>query len=89
MIRGDKPLGLGEWHKIELTRSLTHGKMTVNDEDVFEGTVHGRHQGLDLLEPLYVGGHPNFHAVHKLAGHSQGFVGKCNAVERSFQCYYA
>jgi len=50
--------------------------MIVNDMDSFGGAVNGKFQGLDLMEPLYIGGHPNFNLIHNLAGHSKGFVGK-------------
>ncbi|XP_035706486.1 basement membrane-specific heparan sulfate proteoglycan core protein isoform X3 [Folsomia candida] len=75
VIRGSRVLETGTWHKVRLSRSRANGEMVVNDEDTFTGTIHGSFQGLDLMEPLYVGGHPNFNNVHKLVGHTKGFVG--------------
>lgn len=49
--------------------------MTVDDEGPFYGSVSGRFLGLDLLEPLYLGGVPNFRSIHKLSGFSRGLVG--------------
>jgi hypothetical protein len=83
VIRSDRPINLGEWHSVQLSRSRADGKMIVDGEDVYTRTIHGSFQGLDLMEPLYVGGHPTFSNVHKLAGHSKGFVGKLNFCDSS------
>lgn len=49
--------------------------MYVDGAGPYRGTAAGRFQGLDLVEPLYLGGVPDFRAIHRLTGHSQGFVG--------------
>lgn len=49
--------------------------MYVDGAGPYRGTAAGRFQGLDLVEPLYLGGVPDFKAIHRLTGHSQGFVG--------------
>ena len=56
VVRSDRQLEIGKWHKVELSRTRAHGKMIVNDEHTFTGTVHGTFQGLDLLEPMFLGG---------------------------------
>lgn len=75
VIRGTRPLELGQWHTVNLSRSKSEGFMIVDETEHFTGSIYGSFQGLDLLEPLYVGGHPNFKQVHRLAGQSKGFVG--------------
>lgn len=75
MIRGTRPLELGQWHTVNLSRSKSDGMMIVDESEHFTGSIYGSFQGLDLFEPLYVGGHPNFKHVHRLAGHTKGFVG--------------
>lgn len=53
VIRSDTALETGRWHKVHLSRNRANGKMVVNDEDTYTGTIHGSFQGLDLMEPLY------------------------------------
>jgi hypothetical protein len=50
--------------------------MYVDGEGPYGGTALGRFQGLDLVEPLYVGGVPDFRNIHRLSGFTRGFVGK-------------
>ena len=78
VIRSDKPLELGKWHTVKLNRNRKDGSMTVDDQAPVYGAVVGRFLGLDLLEPFYVGGVPNFKSIHKQAGFFRGFVGKCH-----------
>jgi hypothetical protein len=75
VIRGDRALQTEKWHKVQLSRNQANGKMIIDSKDVYTGIVHDSFKGLDLMEPLFVGGHPNFNQVHKLSGHSKGFVG--------------
>lgn len=98
VIRNNRPLRLGQWHTVNVTRSRKEGKfwnlkrkfffctyllnyllgtLTVDNEGPYTGSTTGTFQGLDLVEPLYVGGVPDFKAIHKAVGHSKGLVGKC------------
>ena len=56
----------------------------MDGEGPFVGQASGRFQGLDLVEPLYVGGVPEFRSIHKLNGFNRGFVGKS---ERAYILY--
>jgi hypothetical protein len=76
VIKSDRPVEMGKWSTIKLTRDRTGGTMTVNGQGPYFGNVHGKFQGLDLIEHMYVGGVPNFNQIHRLAGHTKGFVGK-------------
>ena len=42
----------------------------------YRGRSGGSFKGLDLKEPLYIGGVPNFAETHRLSGFDRGFVGK-------------
>mgnify|MGYP002716297710 FL=1 len=55
------------------------GIMYVDDEGPFTGSTTGTFQGLDLVEPLYVGGVSNFNNIHRSVGYTKGLVGKFNA----------
>jgi hypothetical protein len=55
---------------------LVAGTMYVDGQGPYSGTAFGAFQGLDLVEPLYVGGVPDFAKIHRLNGFTQGFVGR-------------
>ncbi|XP_052124491.1 basement membrane-specific heparan sulfate proteoglycan core protein isoform X6 [Frankliniella occidentalis] len=75
VIRSARPVSLGHWHTVKLIRNRRDGEMYVDEAGPHTGIAPGRFQGLDLSEPLYLGGVPDFKAIHRLTGHSQGFVG--------------
>ena len=47
----------------------------VNDEPVYYGEAPGRFVGMDIVEPMYLGGVPNYAEIPRAAGFSTGFVG--------------
>lgn len=51
------------------------GIMTVVGHAPVHSNAPGRFQGLDLVEPLYVGGVRDFGAINRQAGYDHGFVG--------------
>jgi len=63
------------WPIVSL-HDLVAGTMYVDGQGPYSGTALGTFQGLDLVEPLYVGGVPDFRNIHRLNGFTQGFVGK-------------
>nr|CAD7571475.1 unnamed protein product [Timema californicum] len=75
MIRSARPIRIGEWHTVKIERNRRDGKMTVDNDGPFVGEAVGAFQGLDLVQPLYVGGVPNFKNIHRLNGFTSGFVG--------------
>ncbi|XP_048508165.1 basement membrane-specific heparan sulfate proteoglycan core protein isoform X9 [Athalia rosae] len=75
IIRAQKPITLGKWHTITLHRNRKEGTMLVDGEGPYTGIAAGRFEALDLLEPLYVGGVPDYGAISRHAGVSSGFVG--------------
>lgn len=82
VIRASRPVKLNEWHTARLERSKKHGVMYVDDGGPYHGSSPGSFQGLDLSQLLYVGGVPDFGAVHKDAGFRSGFVGKRSSRSR-------
>lgn len=76
IMKSDKAIDMGKWHTVKLSRNRKNGSMTVDEDGgTFHGSATGRFLGLDLIEPLYIGGVPNIRSIHKLAGFSRGFVG--------------
>ncbi|XP_034945971.1 basement membrane-specific heparan sulfate proteoglycan core protein isoform X4 [Chelonus insularis] len=57
-IRSDKTISLGVWHTIKLQRNRKECIMVVDGEGPYKSASTGRKQGLDVKEPLYVGGVP-------------------------------
>lgn len=51
------------------------GTMTVNDGVPVTGTSDGKFQGLDLINPLYIGGVPDISQINEQAGFVSGFEG--------------
>ncbi|XP_071582358.1 basement membrane-specific heparan sulfate proteoglycan core protein isoform X12 [Temnothorax nylanderi] len=75
VIRADKPVTLSEWHTIKIQRNRKEGTMLVDGEGPYKVLALGRRQGLDLKEPLYIGGVPSYSRINKQAEASTGFVG--------------
>ncbi|KAK7494115.1 hypothetical protein BaRGS_00014588, partial [Batillaria attramentaria] len=81
IIRGQNPLELNKWHTVHLKRQRKNGTLVVNDEPVYYGEAPGRFVGMDIVEPMYLGGVPNYAAIPRAAGFSSGFVGSISQVQ--------
>ncbi|XP_041377591.1 basement membrane-specific heparan sulfate proteoglycan core protein-like isoform X3 [Gigantopelta aegis] len=81
IIRGQRPLQLGQWHTVSLKRDRKNGTLIVNDEPAYSGIAPGKFVGLDLVENMYLGGVPNYQAIPRAAGFNQGFVGSVSQVK--------
>ncbi|XP_045130066.1 basement membrane-specific heparan sulfate proteoglycan core protein-like isoform X13 [Portunus trituberculatus] len=75
IIRGTQPLEMNQWHTVKLSRNRKEGRMMVNGGDPVVGVSEGRFRGLDLVEPLFLGGVPDFQNVHRQTGMTSGFKG--------------
>lgn len=76
IITASEPVTLNEWHTARLEREKKHGFMYIDRRGPYEGYSQGTFQGLDLSQLLYIGGVPDFGAIHKNAGFTSGFVGE-------------
>ncbi|XP_050723887.1 basement membrane-specific heparan sulfate proteoglycan core protein-like isoform X5 [Eriocheir sinensis] len=74
-ITGTEPLEMNQWHTVKLSRNRKEGRMVVNGGEPLVGVSQGRFLGLDLVEPLYLGGVPDFANVHTETGMTSGFKG--------------
>ncbi|CAL1682411.1 unnamed protein product [Lasius platythorax] len=78
VVRADKPLTLSEWHTIKIQRNRKEATMLVDGDSPYKVVAVGRRQGLDLKEPLYIGGLPNtanYNKIRKQFEVNTGFVG--------------
>ncbi|KAF2367998.1 Laminin G domain [Trinorchestia longiramus] len=74
-LTSDAPLTIGEWHSVKLSRNRKNGRMSVDGSASVTGTTEGRHVGLELLTPLYVGGVPDGFTLNGQANYSRSFTG--------------
>ena len=75
IIKAAKPIEIGQWHSVKLSRHRKNGFLTVDDNPPVFGVSESVFQGPDLLEPFFLGGLPSFYAVSEDVGHTRGFVG--------------
>jgi len=75
VVKADKPIEVGQWHTVKVARHRKNGSLTVDQNPTVYGVSDGKFQGLDLLEPFYLGGLPSFYRVSPDVGHVRGFVG--------------
>nr|CAH7733355.1 unnamed protein product [Callosobruchus chinensis] len=58
-LQADRPLSNQQWHTIKVVRNRKKATMFVDGEGPFISVADGKYIGLDLTEPLYLGGVPN------------------------------
>ena len=78
-IRSSHPISNREWHTVKIIRNKKKVTMYVDGQGPFVGTAEGRYLGLDLTEPLYLGGVPAPNNISPdVFGHTpyEGFVGE-------------
>lgn len=57
-VKADKPITVREWHTVKVVRNKKKVTMFVDGSGPFIGIADGKYLGLDLTEPLYLGGVP-------------------------------
>ena len=73
LLRGPKPLEMNVWHTLKIERNRRNATMTINGIQKVHGMIAGRFQGLDLIDPFFLGGHPE---IQQFAGkYQKGFEG--------------
>uniref|UniRef100_A0A2K6T9U7 Agrin n=1 Tax=Saimiri boliviensis boliviensis TaxID=39432 RepID=A0A2K6T9U7_SAIBB len=82
VIRSKEPITLGAWTRVSLERNGRKGAMRVGDGPrvLGESPVSVPHTVLNLKEPLYVGGAPDFSKLARAAAVSSGFNGAIQMV---------
>ncbi|NXC09441.1 AGRIN protein, partial [Orthonyx spaldingii] len=79
VLRSKEPVPLNTWVSVLLERSGRKGVLRVNNGERVMGESPVPHMVLNLKEPLYVGGAPDFSKLARAAAISSGFEG---AVQR-------
>uniref|UniRef100_A0A8C5VMH6 Agrin n=1 Tax=Microcebus murinus TaxID=30608 RepID=A0A8C5VMH6_MICMU len=85
IIRSKEPVALGTWTRVSLERNGRKGSLRVGDGPRVLGESpvsprHVPHTILNLKEPLYVGGAPDFSKLARAAAVSSGFDGAIQLV---------
>lgn len=78
IVHADKPLTLSDWHTIKIQRNRKEATMVVDGESTYKVVAEGRRQGLDLKDPLYIGGLANtlsYSKINEQLEVTTGFVG--------------
>ncbi|XP_052572618.1 agrin isoform X2 [Peromyscus californicus insignis] len=83
VIRSKEPIALGTWIKVSLERNGRKGALQVGDGLRVLGESPVPHTMLNLKEPLYVGGAPDFSKLARGAAVSSGFDGAIQLVSLS------
>ncbi|XP_059997778.1 agrin isoform X4 [Lagenorhynchus albirostris] len=83
VIRSKEPVALGAWTRVSLERNGRKGAMRVNDGPRVLGESSVPHTVLNLKEPLYVGGAPDFSKLARAAAVSSGLDGAIQLVSLS------
>ncbi|XP_061175117.1 pikachurin-like [Saccostrea echinata] len=74
-IRSSKPLSLKKWHRVKVSRTGLQGVLEVDNQSPVQGLSKGAFTQLTLLQPLFIGGHPNFDITSKYLNMSTSFKG--------------
>ncbi|XP_032503144.1 agrin isoform X2 [Phocoena sinus] len=80
VIRSKEPVALGAWTRVSLERNGRKGAMRVDDGPRVLGESPVPHTVLNLKEPLYVGGAPDFSKLARAAAVSSGLDGAIQLV---------
>uniref|UniRef100_A0A452IZQ9 Agrin n=1 Tax=Gopherus agassizii TaxID=38772 RepID=A0A452IZQ9_9SAUR len=79
VLKSKEPVPLNTWVSVSLERNGRKGVMRINNGERVMGESPVPHTSLNLKEPLYVGGAPDFSKLARAAAISTGFDG---AVQR-------
>nr|XP_045006946.1 agrin isoform X2 [Jaculus jaculus] len=80
VIRSKEPIDLGTWIRVSLERNGRKGALRVGDGPRMLGESPVPHTMLNLKEPLYIGGAPDFSKLARAAAVSSGFDGAIQQV---------
>lgn len=78
VVKSSRPLTIGDWHTVKVSRNRRKVTMYVDGDGPFTAISDGKYTGLDLTEPLYLGGIPSPTGISpEVNGYVayQGFVG--------------
>lgn len=79
------PVSLKSWHRIKVSRTGLQGVLEVDDQIPVQGLSKGAYTQLTLLQPLFVGGHPDFDITSRHLNQSSSYQG---CVQKVVDCIF-
>ncbi|CAH2296458.1 pikachurin isoform X1 [Pelobates cultripes] len=75
VIRSEKPVSLGQWHELQLSRTAKNGILEVDNQNQVEGMAEGAFTQIKCNTDIYIGGVPNYDTVKRNSGVVRPFTG--------------
>ncbi|XP_049885171.1 basement membrane-specific heparan sulfate proteoglycan core protein-like isoform X3 [Pectinophora gossypiella] len=75
VVRGDRPLQLNTWHTIRISKTIAKVTMDVDNTGPFLAESPRQWDILDLNQPLYIGGIPDFSQLPDVLARATGYMG--------------
>ncbi|KAM9331365.1 pikachurin [Gastrophryne carolinensis] len=75
LIRSEKPVSLGQWHELRVSRTAKNGILQVDNQKQAEGIAEGGFTQIKCNPDIFIGGVPNFDTVKKNSGVLRPFSG--------------
>ncbi|XP_047041100.1 basement membrane-specific heparan sulfate proteoglycan core protein-like isoform X2 [Helicoverpa zea] len=75
IVKGDRPLQLNAWHTIRLSRAKSKVTMDVDNTGPFIAESPQQWEVLELKQPLYIGGVPDYDQLPVDLAGASGFIG--------------
>ncbi|XP_044129376.1 pikachurin [Bufo gargarizans] len=80
MIRSEKPVSLGQWHELRVSRTARNGLLQVDDQKQVEGMSEGGFTQIKCNSDIYIGGVPDYDTVKKHSGVLRPFSGSIQKI---------
>ncbi len=74
-IISQNPITVSEWHTVTISRNGRQGFLTVDDQNVVNGTSEGNYIHLNLGDVMWLGGYRHFVNISAFTGVDNGFNG--------------
>lgn len=74
-------MSLNTWHRVKVSRTGLQGVLEVDDQSLLQGLSKGAYTQLTLLQPLFIGGHPDFDITSIHLNQSTSFQGCIQKVQ--------
>ncbi|XP_077318955.1 pikachurin isoform X1 [Lithobates pipiens] len=75
VIRSEKPVLLGQWHELRVSRTAKNGLLQVDNQKQVEGMSEGGFTQIKCNPDIYIGGVPDYDTVKKNSGVLRPFSG--------------
>ncbi|XP_049995021.1 pikachurin isoform X3 [Alexandromys fortis] len=80
VLRSEKPLTLGQWHELRVSRTAKNGILQVDEQKVVEGMAEGGFTQINCNTDIFIGGVPNYDDVKKNSGILHAFSGSIQKI---------